>query len=302
MSTQRLVALGTLLAVQAIAATDAIGAVYFIHADHLGSPRVVTNQSGTVVWRAYYDPFGKATITTQSVALNIRFPGQYFDSETGLHYNYFRDYDPQTGRYLQSDPIGLAAGLNSYAYVGNNPARFVDPSGLEISEEYHLVGPSFGFGKGGVIATGNYHSAVRITPCDQAQWANDPRFKNVDEQGRHYATAGAGPEFFGGFGNLIAGINRTKDLGPHSSIVLIEDKQGCECKQENEHIEKLLNLANGYQNSTPYSLFPEGGATPFYNSNSYTHGLLNAAGIPSIKPPRPTPGWDKPLPGGLFTP
>ena len=61
---------------------------------------------------------------------NLRFPGQYFDRETGLHYNYFRDYDPQTGRYLQADPIGLAGGINPYIYAYDDPLRFVDPKGL----------------------------------------------------------------------------------------------------------------------------------------------------------------------------
>lgn len=83
-----------------------------------------------MVWQAHNDPFGRASVTTPTVVNNLRFPGQYFDAETGLHYNYFRDYDPSLGRYIQSDPIGLAGGLNTYIYVEANPINKVDPKGL----------------------------------------------------------------------------------------------------------------------------------------------------------------------------
>jgi RHS repeat-associated protein len=75
-----------------------------------------------------------------SLEFNLRFPGQYFDKETGLFYNYFRDYDPQTGRYVQSDPIGLAGGINPFLYARSDPLRFVDPAGLEVVCRYVVGG------------------------------------------------------------------------------------------------------------------------------------------------------------------
>jgi RHS repeat-associated protein len=142
---------------------------YFIHPDHLDTPRVVTSQANTIVWRWDSDPFGTTPPNedpdgdAQSFVLNLRFPGQYFDKETNLHYNYFRDYDPQTSKYLQPDTRSVGEHvelmftrmsmpkllrsidimvtpdvnappleLNPYAYVANDPLRWTDPTGEGI--------------------------------------------------------------------------------------------------------------------------------------------------------------------------
>nr|WP_281350530.1 RHS repeat-associated core domain-containing protein [Methylocystis heyeri] len=85
----------------------------------------------TILWSFDPDPFGNGTPRnpTSAVGFNLRFPGQFADAETGLNYNYFRDYDPTTGRYIESDPIGLGGGINTYAYVGGNPVLRSDPRG-----------------------------------------------------------------------------------------------------------------------------------------------------------------------------
>ena len=130
-----------------ITVTPAQASLYFIHADHLGTPRLVTDEANQIVWRNLptTEPFGNGTVeedpnaTGHPFTLNLRFPGQYADRESNLAYNYFRDYDPNTGRYVQSDPIGLQGGINTYLYVYGNPVKYKDPLGLEAEMCYRPI-------------------------------------------------------------------------------------------------------------------------------------------------------------------
>jgi RHS repeat-associated protein len=111
-----------------VAALEPTGAFY-IAPDHLGAPHQITDGSVNAVWYWDHDPFGNGT-PSGSFSYNLRFPGQFYDQNAKLHYNYYRDYDPNTGRYIESDPIGLNGGINTYAYALNNPAVRTDPLGL----------------------------------------------------------------------------------------------------------------------------------------------------------------------------
>ena len=104
--------------------------LYFSINDHLGTPQQLISADGTTVRQSAPLPFGQTQVQLGTVQNNLRFPGQYYDAETGLHYNWNRYYDPETGRYLSPDPIGLDGGLNLYAYVENDPVNWVDPWGL----------------------------------------------------------------------------------------------------------------------------------------------------------------------------
>ena len=121
--------------------------VYYVYADQIDTPRVITRAlDNMMVWRwDATDPFGlqppnEKPATAGVFTYNPRFPGQLYDVETNLHYNYFRSYDPQTGRYVESDPIGLVGGANTYAYVGGNPMSYIDPRGEDLVPALVTVG------------------------------------------------------------------------------------------------------------------------------------------------------------------
>lgn len=127
--------------------------LYFVQVDHINTPRLIENASQQAVWRwEQWEPFGLNPADENPAGLGafefpLRFPGQYFDKETNLHFNYFRDYDSQIGRYVQSDPIGLRGGINTYAYVGSKPITLADPLGLyDWSLPQGVVDVAAGFG------------------------------------------------------------------------------------------------------------------------------------------------------------
>jgi RHS repeat-associated protein len=173
---------------QQIAIVDDTGTqneeAYFVHNDHLGTPQKITDQTQAIVWDATYEPFGEVEVATEEIENNIRFPGQYADEETGLNYNYFRDYDPSTGRYVESDPIGLSGGLNTYGYVSMNPASNTDYFGLnQMNRSKHAPGEN---GR-----KGPFGPACGASGSDTRFWIPDGIWRNACiEHDRCYGTCG----------------------------------------------------------------------------------------------------------------
>jgi RHS repeat-associated protein len=160
--------------------------IYFIHPDHLNTPRVVVDKANKIRWRWLAEPFGTTAPETNPSALGIftqplRFPGQYADAESTLFYNWNRYYDPSTGRYIESDPIGLAGGLNTFSYALNQPNRYSDPSGQIAGVDDVVVG-GIVLGVGAILASPPGQAAIKktvdaiselCTPGDPCKELND---------------------------------------------------------------------------------------------------------------------------------
>lgn len=157
------------------------GQLYFVHTDQVSRPELITNTSGAIVWQANLKPFNRTVKSTSIGEFNLGFPGQYYDSESGLWYNINRYYDPETGRYTQSDPIGLAGGMNTYAYVGGNPISYIDPLGLDaevtIWEPVGYGRSSFGHVSTSINGTTYSYgpSGMTIMPTSEYRAANSFR-------------------------------------------------------------------------------------------------------------------------------
>lgn len=186
-----------------------VSTVYYVHNDHQGTPQVVTNQAKAVVWMADYQPFGKLQPgQTNSIELYSRFPGQYVDSETGNYYNYFRDYDPSIGRYIESDPIGLGGGINTYAYVNGNPFKYFDFFGLEW-----VATNSSPNGLNTVYCDGNGNTALYFDNPSNAKWKCPAiaECRSVHEESHRSDIIGQNPNICANQPRGYVGNNVTKD-------------------------------------------------------------------------------------------
>ncbi len=263
--------------------------VFNVYADEMNTPRVITHaKNGRMVWRwDDSDPFGMHQPNEElesggRFTYNPRFPGQLFDKETGNHYNYYRDFDPQTGRYLQSDPIGLKGGTNTYGYALANPISFTDPTGLAVYITGHIAAAPVG--KYFPLRTGPaYHLSILYSP----------------DCGDGTGTLGGQPTK-GGFGDLVSASNFPGDapeLAQHLQRVPTPPGQS-----DADFIMNLSMAAQRHGPGTSYS-FPNlitGDIGDGYNSNSYVSGLIIAAGgTPPILRTGGNwvaPGYNHPLP------
>ena len=193
------------------------GQNYYVYADHLNTPRVITNTSNTPVWRWDSEPFGSDMANENPSGLgafsyNLRFPGQYYDKETNLHYNYFRDcYDPTTGRYCQSDPIGLAGGINTYAYVNGNPISRIDPLGLSDVTFDRSAGTITVYDNQG-NQVGQYPAGNNTTSTSNGAWPDGTY--GYSHYVPHPESGAKGP--YGSNGNFVFDVPGRPGMGIHS--------------------------------------------------------------------------------------
>ncbi|MCP3670671.1 MAG: hypothetical protein GY814_09595, partial [Gammaproteobacteria bacterium] len=152
-------------------------AITYLHTDHLATPRKATNEAGQAVWQWESEAFGNALPQSSGIAVNLRFPGQYYDEETGLYYNYFRYYDPEVGRYITSDPIGLGGGLNTYIYANANPISFYDSLGLWAEIRCIRCGGS------GAMNCSIFEDGTRTGSFETNKWKNDTSITPGDPYG-----------------------------------------------------------------------------------------------------------------------
>jgi RHS repeat-associated protein len=138
--------------------------LYYVHADQIDTPVMMTDDAKNVVWNALFLPFGSVESITGSATNNLRFPGQYFLIEDGLHYNWYRHYDPTLGRYVRPDPLGVAGGPSVYAYARSSPITYVDPRGDQWA---NVAGAAAGFvgGFAGSLFEQGIHQALSGELC-----------------------------------------------------------------------------------------------------------------------------------------
>jgi RHS repeat-associated protein len=260
------------------------GLYYFYQNDHLGTPQKMTGINGALMWSCRYSSFGKAEIEAgSSVKNNLRFGGQYYDQETMLHYNWQRYYDLKTGRYLTTDPIELAGGINLFVYSENNPINAVDPFGLLVQVGQH---PAF------INHPSNpySHTAIVLRPSNPADFKNHPFFQNTNGT---MAILSGHARFEGTTLFLISTPNYPGD--DPCNLTDLTTVASPQYMTDTDFINALIAADRSYNNNTPYNVWPYLGNYE-YNSNSFVSGIIKAAGgVPPVLSGS-QPGYSQPLP------
>jgi RHS repeat-associated protein len=273
------------------------GSQYY-HQDGLGSVVEFSNSDGTIAASTQHDAWGVRIASTGSLAI-YGYTGREPD-ETSLVYYRARYYDPALGRFTQRDPIGLAGGLNPYAYAGNNPTNFTDPTGTEVYITGHPAVPLGGPFYGGNLANPPaYHLAIVLKPDNPSDFQNRAIFNAPQNRYNDalVATLGAQPSYHvPPFGNVVTSWNNSDDGIRNSHFMQrVETPAGM---TDTQFIERIIRAANAYRNDAPYDMRPD--FTGNYNSNSYVSGVLNAAraGTPALNNGGTfqAPGYDMPIP------
>jgi RHS repeat-associated protein len=253
---------------------------YYYTKDHLGSTREMTDSSGMIHARYDYDPYGRLTKVQGDLDSDFTYAGYYNHSLTGLFATLNRFYDPDLGRWISRDPIGESGGINLYSYVVNEPIGWTDPEGLDV-----FVGDR------GAVFSGNplQHTAIVLRPSNPADFANDNFFKN------NQATLGAQPSGVPNanslYGNLVSTPNNPDDDPCKlKNLRRVPTPPGM---TDSEFIKALISAANSYKDNLPYDTSPAG---RWYNSNSYTSGVVKAAGATPPSLPGSHPGYNHPIP------
>ena len=194
--------------------------VYYHHNNHLGTPQVLTDGTANVAWKATYTLFGQAQILVQAVVNPFRLPGQYYDTETGLNYNYHRTYHPNIGRYVTPDPIGLSGGMNLYVYAENNPVGLIDPVGLSSLTFDRQSGTVTAYTSNGTVV-GSYPAGNNAQSGSRGAWA-----PGTYDYAYHTTHKDDSPDSaYGTYGNFVFAVKGCSGCGIHAGQENVPDKR-----------------------------------------------------------------------------
>jgi len=198
--------------------------LYYFHTDQIGTPLELTNSDGTIVWQASYRSWGSVEqLAVSEVDQNLRFQGQYFDGETGLHYNTFRYYDPALARFITQDPIGLFGGFNLYSYAPSSTG-WLDPLGWCVTTDVRRGVAGQPLKATATITKGDLKSGTATNQSSRA-WAR--MMDNSDDDAGHIIG-----KLLGGSGGKdgvlpqLKGINRGQFRAFESQVANVVQKKG----------------------------------------------------------------------------